>query len=297
MPNLSRDLFLLFGLAFVPLLLLAVSALFDRLHRARVERLMKRSAAALDPVAIHEPPHARAPLVLQYLDVSNVGPVHGVASRALIGAADATRRFRNALSAAALVYMAVLAGAVCPRLCRCRPRATGSRSRSIACTVHRYVCFSGTSWIPCACVCSSLSHTSGWALRSCCSHRPGNRRVPPPRVCGHVLRHADGGPDLPPGAASASGPGRAVRARPFRRDQHGDRRFCLPAAWRRPGQIPSVSWWIWAVGTASQLVAIVVTGWLLRRPSVRWPITGLVGMALTGIVVGRMAPASRVDLC
>ena len=96
----------------MPLLLLAVTALFDRLHRARVERLMKRSAPTLDPVALEDPPHARGPLVLQYLDVAKVGPVHGVASRALIGAADATRRFRTALSAAALVYMAVLAGAV-----------------------------------------------------------------------------------------------------------------------------------------------------------------------------------------
>jgi hypothetical protein len=237
--TLSRDLFLLFGLALVPLLLLAVSALFDRLHRARVERLMKRSAATLDPVAFQELSHARGPLVLRYLDVPNVGPVHGVASRALIGAADATRRFRDALSAAALVYMAVLAGAVVSAFVPLPPAGNG-----IAIAVY---CLHGPPL--CLLLWNVVDSVRVRLLVLAAYVGVGAALVllaSSPATAAFLLRvFADtffvmpmAGLDLPFGAASASGPGRAVRARPFRRDQHGDRRFCLPAAWRRPGRYP-----------------------------------------------------------
>jgi hypothetical protein len=246
--TLSRDLFLLFGLALVPLLLLAVSALFDRLHRARVERLMKRSAATLDPVAFQELSHARGPLVLRYLDVPNVGPVHGVASRALIGAADATRDFATNSRPQHWSTWPSLPAPWYPRLCHCRPLATASRSRSIAYTVHRCVCFSGTSWIPCACVCSSLLHTSGWALRSCCSHRARQ----PPRSSSACLR-----------TRSSSCRWRASifllarRLRPvlvglsalvlFAAISMGIAASVYPLLGVDLDAIPSVRWWIWVV--------------------------------------------------
>jgi hypothetical protein len=50
------------------------------------------------------------------------------------------------------------------------------------------------------------------------------------------------------------------------------------------------------LGVANLLLAVVIIGWLLRRPSVRWPIAGLAGMAFAGLVVGRIAPASRLDV-
>jgi hypothetical protein len=296
-PNLSRDLFLLFGLALVPLLLLAVSALFDRLHRARVERLMKRSAATRDPVAIQEPPHAQGPLVLQYLDVSKVGPVHGVASRALIGAADTTRRFRNALSAAALVYMAVLAGAVVSAM-----MPLPSAGNGIAIAVY---CLQGPPL--CLFLWNVVDSVRVRLLVLAAYVGVGAALVllaSAPATAAFLLRvFADTFFVMPMAGLIFL---LARRLRPvlvglsalvlFVAISMGIAASVYPLLGVDLDELPSVSRWIWVVGIASQLFAIVVTGWLLRRSSVRWPIAGLVGMALTGIVVGRMAPTSRVDL-
>ena len=297
MQNLQRDLFLLFGFALVPLLLLAVAEVFDRFHRHRVERLMKRSAATHDPVAVREPPREQGSLTLQHLDVSSVGPLQGAAASALVEAADATRRFRQALSVAALVYTVVVTCAVLSVIMPLPPAGNG--------IIIAAYCLQGP---PLCLLLWNIVDSLRMRLLVFAAYVVLGAALVflarDPSIAAFLLRVLADIFFVMPMAGLVFLLVR--RLRPvlvglvavllFVMISMGLAAFVYPLFGFRLDEIGNVRWWVWVVGFANQLLAIPVTGWLLRRPSVRWPIVGLVGMALTGAVMRWTALAAWADV-